>query len=63
VVSDCVERWFLDMFKQARGGDPAMMVLVAQMFNSGYGVAKNEQKVWYPSGPTSDLLASLPLSY
>jgi hypothetical protein len=63
VVSDCVERWFHDTFKQARAGDPAMMVLVAQMFHNGYGVAKNEQKVWRSCGPSIDLLASRALSY
>jgi hypothetical protein len=50
VVSDCVERWFHDTLKQARAGDPAMMVLVAQMFHNGYGVTKNEQKVWRSCG-------------
>ncbi|KAK3139059.1 hypothetical protein QOZ80_5AG0377200 [Eleusine coracana subsp. coracana] len=44
VISDCVQRWFQDTYKQARAGDPAMMVLLAQMFHSGYGVPKNEQK-------------------
>jgi hypothetical protein len=60
VVSDCMEHWFLNTFKEARTGDPAMMVLVAQILNSGYRVAKNEQKVWYYGGPTSDLLYLCP---
>ncbi|CAN6342421.1 unnamed protein product, partial [Urochloa humidicola] len=44
VVSDCVQRWFQDAFKEARKGDVANQVLVAQMFFSGYGVPKNEYK-------------------
>ncbi|GJN14097.1 hypothetical protein PR202_gb00879 [Eleusine coracana subsp. coracana] len=48
VISDCVQRWFQDTYKQARAGDPAMMVLLAQMFHSGYGVPKNEQKAGVP---------------
>uniref|UniRef100_A0A0A9DJX2 Uncharacterized protein n=1 Tax=Arundo donax TaxID=35708 RepID=A0A0A9DJX2_ARUDO len=48
VVGDCVQRWFQDAFKEARRGDTAMMVLVSQMYHSGYGVPKNEHKgrVW-----------------
>jgi hypothetical protein len=45
VVDDCVQRWFQDTLKEARRGDSAMQVLVAQMYNSGYGVPRNEQKV------------------
>ncbi|TKW27931.1 hypothetical protein SEVIR_3G290100v4 [Setaria viridis] len=44
VVGDCVQRWFQDAFKEARKGDVANQVLVAQMFFSGYGVPKNEYK-------------------
>ncbi|RLN28555.1 hypothetical protein C2845_PM05G20430 [Panicum miliaceum] len=44
VVGDCVQRWFQDAFKEARKGDIANQVLVAQMFFSGYGVPKNEYK-------------------
>ncbi|KAJ3682877.1 hypothetical protein LUZ60_013104 [Juncus effusus] len=48
VVSDCVRRWFQDTLKEARAGDTSMQVLVAQMYQTGYGVPKNEQKarVW-----------------
>ncbi|URE49776.1 hypothetical protein MUK42_14970, partial [Musa troglodytarum] len=48
VVADCARRWFQDALKEARAGDVSMQVLVAQMYHSGYGVAKNEQKanVW-----------------
>lgn len=45
VVSECVRRWFQDTLKEARNGDQSMQVLVGQMYQSGYGVAKNEQKV------------------
>lgn len=45
VVSDCVKRWFQDTLKEARNGDQAMQVLVGQMYQSGYGVARNEEKV------------------
>lgn len=45
VVADCTRRWFLDALKEARAGDTAMQVLVGQMYRSGYGVLKNEQKV------------------
>lgn len=45
VVSDCVRRWFLDTLKEAKAGDSAMQILVGQMYNSGYGVAKDPQKV------------------
>ena len=34
-----------DTFKEARKGDIANQVLVAQMFFSGYGTPKNEYKV------------------
>lgn len=46
VVSDCVRRWFQDSLKEAKGGDIAMQVLVGQMYNSGYGVVKDAQKVF-----------------
>ena len=45
VVSDCVKRWFQDTLKEASAGDPAMQVLVGQMFCSGYGVPKDTKKV------------------
>lgn len=45
VVADCVKRWFQDALKEARNGDQAMQVLVGQMYHSGYGVARNEEKV------------------
>ncbi|PKI34424.1 hypothetical protein CRG98_045170 [Punica granatum] len=44
VVSDCVRRWFLDTLKEAKAGNSGMQVLVGQMYNSGYGVAKDPQK-------------------
>ncbi|KAG6600897.1 hypothetical protein SDJN03_06130, partial [Cucurbita argyrosperma subsp. sororia] len=44
VVSDCVKRWFQDTLKEASAGDPAMQVLVGQMFCSGYGVPKDTKK-------------------
>ncbi|XP_062231119.1 uncharacterized protein LOC133928689 isoform X2 [Phragmites australis] len=53
VVDDCVQRWFQDAFKEARRGDTAMMVLVAQMYHSGYGVPKNEHKVCHTGCPCS----------
>jgi hypothetical protein len=46
VVGDCVQRWFQDAYKEARKGDIANQVLVAQMFFSGYGTPKNEYKVY-----------------
>lgn len=45
VVADCVNRWFQDTLKEAKGGDTAMQVLVGQMYFSGYGVARDAQKV------------------
>ncbi|URE05033.1 hypothetical protein MUK42_19639 [Musa troglodytarum] len=44
VVADCTRRWFQDALKEARAGDAAMQVLVGQMYHSGYGVLKNDQK-------------------
>lgn len=44
VVSDCVRRWFQDALREARNGDAAMQVLVGQMYHSGYGCLRNEQK-------------------
>ncbi|MQL90022.1 hypothetical protein Taro_022607 [Colocasia esculenta] len=45
VVTDCLRRWFQDTLKEAKAGDVGMQVLVGQMYCSGYGVARNEQKV------------------
>lgn len=45
VVSDCVKRWFKDTLKEAKAGDVNMQVLVGQMYYSGYGVARDTQKV------------------
>ncbi|XP_078160598.1 uncharacterized protein LOC144556003 [Carex rostrata] len=42
VVSDCVKRWFQETLKAASAGDISMQILVAQMYQSGYGIAKNE---------------------
>lgn len=47
VVSDCVKRWFRDTLKEAKGGDINMQVLVGQMYFSGYGVARDAQKVFF----------------
>jgi TPR repeat protein len=47
VVADCVRRWFNETLKEARAGDTAMQVLVGQMYHSGYGVPKNDQKASY----------------
>ncbi|WOL16314.1 hypothetical protein Cni_G25101 [Canna indica] len=44
VVADCTKRWFQDALKEARGGDAAMQVLVGQMYHSGYGIPKIDQK-------------------
>ncbi|KAM0864124.1 hypothetical protein ACQ4PT_044113 [Festuca glaucescens] len=44
MVDYCVQRWFQDTLKEARRGDSAMQVLVAQMYNSGYGIPRNEHK-------------------
>ncbi|XP_051143536.1 uncharacterized protein LOC127259960 [Andrographis paniculata] len=44
VVEDCVKRWFQDTLKEAKNGDTSMQVLVAQMYYSGYGVARDAQK-------------------
>ncbi|XP_020596389.1 uncharacterized protein LOC110036315 [Phalaenopsis equestris] len=48
VVADCMRRWFRDALAEAKAGEVAMQVLVGQMYNSGYGVPRNEQKakVW-----------------
>jgi len=45
VVADCVKRWFRDALKEAKAGDINMQVLVGQMYNSGYGVPRDAQKV------------------
>ncbi|RWW33419.1 hypothetical protein BHE74_00013010 [Ensete ventricosum] len=50
VVADCTRRWFQDALKEARAGDAAMQVLVGQMYHSGYGVPRNEQKVRFCRG-------------
>jgi hypothetical protein len=60
MVDDCVQRWFQDTLKEARRGDSAMQVLVAQMYNSGYGIPRNEHKV-LPCGPLP-LLSPSPFS-
>ncbi|RDX79197.1 Heavy metal-associated isoprenylated plant protein 33, partial [Mucuna pruriens] len=44
VVADCAKRWFQDTLKEAKSGDPAMQVLVGQMYYSGYGVTRDPQK-------------------
>ncbi|KAK4834201.1 hypothetical protein QYF36_018715 [Acer negundo] len=44
VVAECVKRWFKDTLKEAKSGDINMQVLVAQMYYSGYGVARDTQK-------------------
>ncbi|KAK4392355.1 UNVERIFIED_CONTAM: hypothetical protein Scaly_2859900 [Sesamum calycinum] len=48
VVSDCIKRWFQDTLMEARTGDINMQVLVAQMYYSGYGVARdaNKGRIW-----------------
>lgn len=45
VVSDCVKRWFQETLKEAKSGDFSMQILVSQMYNSGYGVPVDPQKV------------------
>lgn len=45
VVSDCIKRWFQDTLKEAKSGDVNMQVLVGQMYYSGYGIAKDDNKV------------------
>ncbi|XP_020578150.1 uncharacterized protein LOC110023200 [Phalaenopsis equestris] len=49
VVADCVRRWFRDTLEEAKAGDATMQVLVGQMYQSGYGVPRNEQKAnaWF----------------
>ncbi|AED90864.1 putative tetratricopeptide-like helical domain superfamily [Arabidopsis thaliana] len=44
VVEDCVRRWFQDTLKEAKSGDVGMQVLVGQMYCSGYGIPKDENK-------------------
>ncbi|XP_050212362.1 uncharacterized protein LOC126663182 [Mercurialis annua] len=48
VVADCVKRWFKDTLKEAKNGDINMQVLVGQMYYSGYGIPRDEQKgrIW-----------------
>jgi len=46
VVADCAKRWFQDTLKEAKAGDTGMQVLVGQMYNSGYGVPRDPQKVF-----------------
>lgn len=45
IVADCVKRWFKDTLREAKAGDVNMQILVGQMYCSGYGVAKDAQKV------------------
>lgn len=45
VVADCVKRWFQETLKEAKSGDLSMQILVSQMYNSGYGVPVDPQKV------------------
>lgn len=45
VVADCVKRWFQETLKEAKSGDLTMQILVSQMYNSGYGVPVDPQKV------------------
>lgn len=59
VVADCVKRWFQDTLKEARNGDTSMQVLVGQMYHSGYGIPRNEQKVRFFFGGSLDLLVFL----
>lgn len=49
VVSDCVRRWFQETLKEAKSGDLSMQVLVSQMYNTGYGVPMDAQKVYFIS--------------
>ncbi|KAF9594047.1 hypothetical protein IFM89_034476 [Coptis chinensis] len=48
IVSDCAKRWFRDTLKEAKAGDTAMQVLLAQMYFSGYGIPKDPKmgKIW-----------------
>ncbi|KAM7276513.1 hypothetical protein ACFE04_018379 [Oxalis oulophora] len=43
-VSDCAKMWFEETLKEAKSGDSSMQALVGQMYSSGYGVARDEQK-------------------
>ncbi|RYR03837.1 hypothetical protein Ahy_B06g083212 [Arachis hypogaea] len=45
VAADYVKWWFRDTLKEAKAGDINMQVLVGQMYYSGYGVPKDDQKV------------------
>lgn len=47
VVAYCSKRWFQDTLKGAKAGDSSMQVLVGQMYNSGYGVPRDPQKVFF----------------
>jgi len=47
VVADCAKRWFQDTLREAKAGDTSMQVLVGQMYNSGYGVSRDPQKVFF----------------
>ncbi|KAL0402964.1 UNVERIFIED_CONTAM: hypothetical protein Sradi_1937200 [Sesamum radiatum] len=44
-VADCVKRWFTDTLREAKAGDTSMQVLVAQMYNNGYGIRRDGHKV------------------
>ena len=39
-----MKRWFRDILKEAKAGDINMQVLVGQMYYSGYGVPRDDQK-------------------
>ncbi|KAJ7961143.1 Sel1-like protein [Quillaja saponaria] len=47
VVSDCANRWFKEALKEAKAGNVNMQVLVGQMYHSGYGVSRDDQKVCF----------------
>ncbi|XP_019459645.1 PREDICTED: uncharacterized protein LOC109359436 isoform X2 [Lupinus angustifolius] len=44
VVSDCTKRWFQDTLNEAKAGDSAMQLLLADMYFNGYGVPIDPQK-------------------
>ncbi|OIW02743.1 hypothetical protein TanjilG_29519 [Lupinus angustifolius] len=47
VVSDCTKRWFQDTLNEAKAGDSAMQLLLADMYFNGYGVPIDPQKVHF----------------
>lgn len=60
VVSDCVRRWFQETLKEAKSGDLSMQVLVSQMYNTGYGVPVDPQKVnFYPKFKSFNLYSHI----